>query len=181
MERYGDFIITCTKQKFYPLDPRPNEVNWLDITHALSNICRFTGHCSEFYSVAQHSVLVSEIVPPECALAGLLHDAAEAYICDLAKPVKENPIFDSYRAVEKRIQEVIFQAAGIDLEIPPIVKDADITMLRTEARDLELITPEWGIYDLRPLPMKIIPWSPKDARRRFAERFDSLYFFGKAK
>ena len=171
MINQDDFIITFTKQKFYPLNPRMVGVDWIDIAHALSNICRFTGHCSKFYSVAQHSVLVSEIVPLEHALAGLLHDVAEAYICDLSAPIKHHPAFTEYRLIEKRIQETIFLAIGIDPNIPPVVKDADIAMLRTEARDLELITPDWMIYYLRPLSEKIIPWDPVESEKRFIERF----------
>ena len=79
-ERRGDWIQTYLGIQFWPLDPRPEEVMLFDIAHSLSNMCRFTGHCREFYSVAQHSVIVSQNVPREDAAWGLLHDASEAYM-----------------------------------------------------------------------------------------------------
>ncbi len=82
--RRGDWIQVRSGRKFHPLDPRPEDVDINDIAHALSNLCRFTGHCTDFYSVAQHSVIASQIVPPASALAALLHDASEAYMGDIS-------------------------------------------------------------------------------------------------
>ena len=78
-ERIGSWLQTYTGKKFYPFDPREEEVDILDIAHALSQLCRFGGHTKEFYSVAEHCVLVSMCCPSEVKLLGLLHDAAEAY------------------------------------------------------------------------------------------------------
>ncbi|MFG0247924.1 MAG: phosphohydrolase, partial [Phycisphaeraceae bacterium JB051] len=77
------WIQTYTGKAFYPLREDPGIIDIRDIAHALSLQCRFNGHCSDFYSVAQHSVHVSEVVPQAFALWGLLHDAAEAYMSDL--------------------------------------------------------------------------------------------------
>lgn len=87
-ERKGDWIQTYTGRQFWPLDPKPEEVCIEDIAHALSQQCRYAGHTIRFYSVAQHSVEIALRVPRAAALWGLLHDAAEAYLVDLPRPVK---------------------------------------------------------------------------------------------
>ena len=86
--RNGSWLQTYTGIQFWPLDPRPEEIDIQDIAHALSLLCRFNGHCQRFYSVAEHSVHVSTILAPEFGLWGLLHDAAEAYLSDI--PVWSN-------------------------------------------------------------------------------------------
>jgi len=85
--RIGDWIETYTGKQFYPLDPYPEDIDVRDIAHALSNLCRFTGHCRAFYSVAEHSIYVSTHVPKTMALQALFHDAPEAYIADISGPL----------------------------------------------------------------------------------------------
>ena len=101
--RKGDWIQTFTGRAFYVLDPRPEDVDIEDIAHALSMQCRFAGHCREFYSVAQHSVTASWLVPPEDALWGLLHDAAEAYVVDLPRPIKRAWQLESYGIIDRDV------------------------------------------------------------------------------
>lgn len=110
--RLAPEIMTFSGRRIDLLSLNQNVYNILDIAHALSNICRFTGHTRSFYSVAQHSVLVSLLVPPEDALAGLLHDAAEAFLGDVTSPL--NQLLPNYQAIERRIGKAILAHFGID-------------------------------------------------------------------
>lgn len=165
------WITTYSGRKFWPLAPNPDDVDLLDIAHALSMLCRFTGHVREFYSVAQHCVLVSYAVPPADALCGLLHDAAEAYLLDLARPVKRLPELQAYRDAEARLQRVIYGVYGIHGEEPASIKQADALLLRTEQRDLTAAT-EWRSFPV--LPTAIEPWPPYRARHNYLARFHQL-------
>ena len=130
------WIQTFTGRRFYPLQPRFEDVCLIDIAHALSNICRFTGHTKTFYSVAQHSVLVSTLVgsDPLTQLWALLHDASEAYLCDIAKPVK--PLLTGYVEAEERVMRVIAEKFDLGWPRPEIIHTADMQALATERRDL---------------------------------------------
>lgn len=86
-KRRGDWMMTYSGRAFWPLDPRADEIDPLDIAHALSMLCRYGGHVRRFYSVAEHCVLMSHAVAPEHALWALLHDATEAYMVDLPRPI----------------------------------------------------------------------------------------------
>jgi len=169
-----DWIQTYTGRAFCPLEPDPTEIDIRDIAHALSMNCRFNGHCHRFYSVADHCVRVSEIVDPEFALWGLLHDAAEAYITDLPRPLKRRmPLFSE---VEDQLLQVIIGHFGLPWisPMPEAVKLADEQMLATEARDLMSTPPEdWGL-NAEPLEITIEPRTPEQAERAFLDRFDQL-------
>src|SRR5688500_14252940 len=106
------YIRTYTGKEFYPLKPELDKIDIEDIAHALSNLCRFTGHTKQFYSVAQHSVLASEFVRvydnPHLNLFVLLHDASEAYICDISRPLKVQECFKPYLQYEKILQNQIY-------------------------------------------------------------------------
>lgn len=146
------------------------------IAHALSNICRFTGHVIEFYSVAQHSVMVSRLVPPEHALAGLMHDAAEAFIGDVSSPLKA--MLPEYKAIEKRVEAAVFGSFGLPALLDPCVKHADLVMLATEKRDLMPQRAELGgwecIAGIEPMPEILVAMSSLAARRAFLARFEEL-------
>jgi len=168
------WIQTFSGRKFFPLSPNASDISLLDIAHALSNICRFTGHTKEFYSVAQHCVLVSYICDSKDAIAGLLHDASEAYLSDIARPLKHSGSFEEYRKIEKHLQSMIFQKFGLSLEEPEGVKRADNILLATEARDLLSPLNEDWVQSAKPLPFTITPLSPKEAKALFLDRFDEL-------
>ena len=168
------WIQTYTGKKFYPLSPNVEDVCIEDIAHALSNICRFTGHCQDFYCVAQHSVLVSYICDQSNALYGLLHDASEAYICDVASPIKKTSQFITYRQIESKLQGTICEKFALKSDEPADVKRADLLLLATEARDLmPLKHPNWKL-NINPLPFTIVALSPKEAKKLFLARFAEL-------
>lgn len=138
-------ILTASGIYFDLADPKPDMVRIDDIAQALSKLCRYTGHCEKFYSVAQHSVLVSMEVPPEHALAALLHDAHEAYTGDMNRPLK-NLIRQNTQAhdvVTRSIDFAIHRHFGLDLKYitegeweNTVIKHADSRLLMTEKRDI---------------------------------------------
>lgn len=171
-------IQTYRGHYFNFLTPEQSSFDERDIAHALARICRFTGHViANHYSVAQHSVLVSHIVPREHALAGLLHDAAEAFIGDVAKPLKE--LLPDYKAIEARVEAAVFARFGLPATLPECVKHADTVMLLTERRDLllppEIDCGEWKWAEaFQPCEERITPWPAWQAQQAFMDRFEEL-------
>jgi hypothetical protein len=185
VSRRGDWIQTYSIGQFWPLDPRANEVWIADIAHSLSMMCRFTGHVHEFYSVAEHCVRVSFAAAERAATDGLdvalharwglLHDASEAYLVDLARPVKRTPEMAPYRDAEARIMAAVAERFGLGGDEPPLVKTVDMALCYTEARDLfPSVHPAWH-WHAPPLPETIRPWSPRMAKHRFLTRFRDLW------
>lgn len=175
LKRKGSWFLTSSGIPFYPLDPRPEEITISDIAHSLANVCRFGGHCDPFYSVAQHSIHVSKLVPRELALQALLHDAAEAYIGDMVRPLKLH--MDQFQTAESRIWKVIAKKFDIPVELAPEVKIADNVALMTERRDVVIWTPHiWSIPEA-PDPELIIPLPPGEAQEAFLWRFLELAKF----
>lgn len=180
-----DWFITAHGRRLFILEPDPAHIHIDDIAHALSNLCRFGGHVP-FYSIAQHSVLVSRIVPQQFALAGLLHDASEAYLGDVIRPLKRQLFV--YRDIERQWEDVIARRFRLGGSMPHTcsaeVKLADLVALATERRDLlPFADPkqaptawEWVEDELavEPHPDRIVPLSPSDARTRFLARFEEL-------
>lgn len=113
-----EFINTFSGIRFYPLEPRPEDVSIADIAHALSYMTRANGHLAHFYSVAQHSVNCALEAQARghsrrIRLACLLHDASEAYLSDITRPLKHH--LDNYLEIERRLQSVIYARYGLDL------------------------------------------------------------------
>lgn len=180
-KRNGHWFTTYSGNKFFPLDARPEEVKIEDIAHALSLICRYGGHARQFYSVSQHSRHVAELLAKThgddtLTLQGLIHDATEAYLGDMVRPLKLS--MPEYCSIEERLDAVIHEA----LEVPypcfedrAIIKWADNTLLMTERRELVNHSNfEWNIKE-KPLDdLKIIPESPAGAKSNFTELWNQL-------
>lgn len=147
------------------------DVRLPDISHALSLINRFTGHSKVPYSVAQHSVMVSKLTRPENALWGLLHDASEAYLGDVATPLKN--LLPGYRELEERVQRTIARVFHLSWPMPPDVKEADVRALMAEKRDLIPGTHDWGI-DVEPHCGPVNPYCWSQAKQLFEKRFLEL-------
>jgi uncharacterized protein len=175
---HGDehFFTTISGRKVWPLDPHPEDIHIADIAHALAMICRFNGHVREFYSVAQHSVIVSYYVPAADALYGLLHDAAEAYLGDMSSEIKHDPALAEYREAEHHMQRVIYRRFGLEpYGEPPTVKRIDRLLLQDEIRDVALSPSIRQPYCQGPgLKHPIVGWEPRIANEMFIERFFEL-------
>lgn len=177
-ERRGSYIMTYSGRQFWPLDPRAEEIDVEDVAHALSNLCRYTGHVREFYSVAEHSCYVADLVSPTSRLWGLLHDAPEAYLGDLASPTKHASadFAPAYRRAEARLERAVAERFGLPLDVPAIVKTYDSRVLETEAAQLMPPIPgrkTWLGYSQVP-DLRIACWSPRRARREFLRRYEEL-------
>lgn len=177
--RTGDWIQTASGGRFWPLDPLPEDVLIEDIAHALSLICRFGGHCREFYSVAQHSVLVSRLCP-NFPLHGLLHDAAEAYLGDLPRPTKRGfreAGITAYDYAEQAIMGVVSARFWLSWTggAAEEVKAADEVMLATEAVTLmRPLDQGWRTDFSKALPDGVIPWPCYTAEASFLASYRLL-------
>ena len=169
-----NFITTYTGKKFHYLNPSPEEIDIVDIAHALSLSCRFRGHCKWFYSVAEHSVRVAEIVTPVFQLEALLHDAAEAYIPDIPRPIKA--AFGMEEA-DKAICAAICSRYHLYEHASDYVHEADDIVGTTEARDLMHNTDGWARIAI-PLHDVIHPWHQTLAERIFLDLFYTYVCMG---
>lgn len=169
------FIQTLSGKKFDYVNATVDDIEIEDIATALSHICRFAGHLPEFYSVAQHSVLCSQLVPPEFAFEALMHDAAEAYCQDIPAPLKA--LLPDYRRIEAFVDELIRFKFDLPLAQSAVVKYADLTMLATERRDLEIDDGTvWPILEGIPTSdiIQIAPLRPGQVYGLFISRFNEL-------
>lgn len=174
----GPWIQTFTGRAFHYDDPRPEDVHLVDIARALSHQCRFAGHTSHFYSVAEHSVHVArQFSDPELRLIGLLHDATEAYILDLPKPLKS--LLPAYEEYEAKLWRVIAAKFGMPDEIPAVIHDIDRRMLITERPQLFRHPIPWPKYaHVQPLDgVQIEGWLPNHAQAEFLACFAEIQHF----
>lgn len=154
-------------------EPGASEFTIGDIANGLSNICRFTGQCRLFYSVAEHSIHASRIVPKEFAFEALMHDAPEAFIGDIAKPLKE--LLPDYQRIEDKVERVVLGRFGLSLPMSAAVKTADMKMLKAEQNQAMRNADVWpAIADLDSARVTLRFWSPHVAKSKFLHRFAEL-------
>ncbi|KRQ11906.1 phosphohydrolase [Bradyrhizobium pachyrhizi] len=172
--RKGDWMQTFSGLQFWPLDPRANEVRIQDIAAGLSKLCRYGGQSLRFYSVAEHCVHMANHAPDELKLAALLHDASEAYLCDIIRPIK--PFLSNYLEIEAGLERVIAQRFGLSHPWPAEVKRLDTAILADE-RDQAMAPPPvaWSQTTEPPLGVTLQFWAPEVAQVEFLVAF---YRFG---
>lgn len=173
---FTDWTQTRHGHKWFSMAPREEDVDIRDIAHALAMTCRFGGMSSDYFTVAQHCVLVSTLCPPEDALWGLMHDAAEAYLRDIPTPTKHAPEMLAYRQVEKHTMRVICRHFMMPVDEPPSVKAADGLALMIEAANfMQPYLEGWNM----PLPTSeqmftIRPMDWREAKAAFLTRWVEL-------
>jgi hypothetical protein len=169
-----------------PFSITEEQIKLVDIAHALSNKCRFTGHTSEFYSVGQHSILVGRTAEKLARFHsakirniirgwGTLHDGDEAYTPDLPTPLKVLTEFVLLKQLGVEIRMKIMKKFGFPLEEPDEVQQADKILLATEKRDLMVqVTNVWGVSLPPPLEKRIVPMTPRQAKRAFLKELELI-------
>lgn len=184
----GDYIRTYTGKKFYILDPRPEDIDVVDVAHALSLKCRFSGHCKTFYSVAQHSLYVAygvfslpdefNDIKGDLCLWGLLHDLAEAYLPDTPRPIK-----NMGTGVLQEAEEKIMKIAAKKFNLKPRKQPEIIYLIDNSVGIKECLAimegdsqEDWSGYDCINLDkVQIIPMPrPETVERKFLEFFELL-------
>lgn len=161
-------------EPFYPMDATQDDIHIYDIAHALGNVCRYAGHCHTFYSVAEHSWHLSYSVDSENALWALLHDAAEAYIGDIVRPLKHE--IQSYLDLEEYLERIIFNKFGLTGPMPDQVKEHDLRIVVDEREQL-MAPPRlpWPMLEgCEPLGIRVNTWNPDQARFMFLARYNQL-------
>ena len=176
----GPYLQTVSGRWVNPFDPDPAQLDAGDIARALANQCRFGGHSRVFYSVAQHSVIVSQLVEErggdvEDVFAALMHDASEAYLGDMPHPLKHrSPLGAAFKEAEDHLERSIRDRFAIKPDVPEI-KRADRALLATERRAFSAETWHWPELDgVEPLDRELEAWSPDAAAEAFSKRFAEL-------
>jgi len=141
-------------------EPTEDMIGIEDVAHALSQTPRFGGHLPRFYSVAQHSVMCSHLVDLPFMLDALLHDAAEAYLTDMPRPIKQR--LPEYKKIEDNLMQVIARKFAFAYQLADAVKKVDEQMLQIE----------WNNIMLRSDDIKLSSWNPEEAEQKFLQRFE---------
>lgn len=176
-DRVGIYVGTYSGRKFWPTDPRADEVELIDLAHHLSMKCRYGGAARRFYSVAEHSVIVSQYVPEAFAREALLHDAAEAYVGDMVRPLKGLPEMRAFGEIEDRIYPVIMERFGVVSTAASRDAIAEIDN-RIMADEVPALMTDVRIYrtgTLVPLGATIAALDPSAARSVFLRQFMDLF------
>lgn len=180
---YGEWIQTISRQKFRFGNSlcgheKPGPFHIMDIATGLSNICRWNGQVKFHFSVAQHSVLISHMVPKGHRLQALMHDASDAYVGDMSRPLKRDPRMKGYLEIEDQIMRGLAKRFGFAWPKSHKVDLADQQLLATEA--VQVLeggpVPGWT-WDWKPYvrsDIQITPWTQQEAKERFLSRFYAL-------
>ena len=173
----GEWMQTYTGKRFWPYKPNPKDICPEDIAHHLANTCRYGGASKYFYSVAEHSVLVSEFVPAAAARFALLHDAAEAYTGDLITPIKYTPQMADFRRMDYYISLAIRDRFGVSwsAEVADAVDYTDSRIVIDESRELLEHPDEYVADGMEPLGAQILCMGPAMAKVSFLTRFYELF------
>ena len=144
-----------------------------DIAQGLANICRYSGQCSRFYSVAEHSILVSEVAEG-FEFEALLHDAAEAFMGDITRPLKQ--MLPEYKRIEREVEHAIFGRFGVSSPLPPEVKSADLRVLAAEQRQIMPKGTDGWVRSQKvvPAPVVVRHLDPDQAKQAFLTRYEAL-------
>jgi hypothetical protein len=169
----GPRIMLASGSWFDLLDPWTSEFCIEDIAQALGNICRYAGHCSRFYSVAEHSLHVSGMAASN-KLEALMHDAAEAFLGDVTRPLKQ--LLPQYKRIEANVEKAIFARFGLDHSCLASLKLIDLSVLAAEQEQImpsgtDYWTAETGVA---PAPITVRFLSPNAARNEFLKTFNTL-------
>ncbi len=175
-------IETFSGKMIYPLKPEENDIIIDDIAHSLSMQCRFNGHCKCFYSVAEHSVNTAKVAEmlfpniPQIVIFSLLHDASEAYLCDIPRPIKSS--FTDYLDWEKRLSDVILNKFAYRIpseKEEELILKADNIMLATESYELTFSKgADWGLSEQILNDIDLFCWTPEEAKKKFLQKFEKL-------
>ena len=167
------WIETNTHNTFFYGKRNPENISLLDIAHGLSNLCRYSGQCNHFYSVAQHSCIIFDTAPMHHKLIGLFHDASEAYISDIPRPVKT--IIPEIKNLEKQIQLQVAERFKLDFPWSSQIEILDSQLMLREAQLLFDGGVSWTVEGLPPLDVDIKSfWSPKRSKREFIYRYELM-------
>ena len=170
--RHGDWMLTATGGAFYPLDPRSEDIHIEDIAAALSKLCRYGGHTKQFYSVAEHCVLLAHAASDGMHLSALMHDASEAYLSDVIRPIKAH--LTNYKTIEAALERVIAQRFTLPFPLPAEVKALDEAIIADE-KSQAVAFPKgkpWAQWTpVAPLGVTLQFWTPEKAEYEFLAAF----------
>jgi hypothetical protein len=167
--RKGDWMLTYTGVAFYPFDPRPDEIRLDDIAAGLSKICRFGGQTIRWYSVAEHCVHMAAHAPAGLQLDALMHDATEAYLGDMVRPIKVN--MQRYQQIEWNLERAIAKRFGLKYPLPAEIKKLDNAIIGDERTQVMAAPPRPWSMDHAPLGVTLRFWTPQEAAYQFISAF----------
>lgn len=162
------WIQTYTGKAFNLSYITADQFDIVDIAHALSNLCRYTGHTKEFYSVAQHCVHAYDIAPKRLKKTALLHEVSEAYLGDISSPLKA--LLPDYRRLEDRIMLHASFKFNFFYGFPEEIKEIDRRLLQTEKNQLMQKEPKAWDISAEPYDLQIVGWSNLHAENEFLTR-----------